>query len=144
MDGQSERTIQTLKNMLPAWALDFGDNCIGIVSYEALCGRPFRSPTYWSEVRNQCHLRPDFVQETMEKVTIICKNLATTQSHQKSYADNRRRPLEFFVGDQVFLKVFPYKGKMRFGKRRKFSPYYVGPFWIIEHIGPVTYHLTLS
>ena len=64
-------------------------------------------------------------------------------SRQKSYADKRRRPLEFSVGDSVFLKVAPMKGVMRFGKKGKLSPRYIGPFEIIERIGKVAYRLAL-
>lgn len=161
-DGQLERTIQTLKDMLRACVLDFSDNwykylplyeftysnnyhsSIGMLSYATLYDRPCCSLSCWSEVRNQRRLELDFIQETIEKVAIIRKNLATAESCQKNYADNRRQPLEFAVGDQVFLMVFLYKGKMQFGKRGKLSPHYVGPFQIIERIGPVAYRLTLS
>ncbi|KAL5537439.1 hypothetical protein UlMin_045822 [Ulmus minor] len=67
----------------------------------------------------------------------------TAQSRQKSYADKRRRPLEFLVGDSVFLKVAPMKGVMRFGKKGKLSPRYIGPFEILERIGKVAYRLAL-
>ena len=70
--------------------------------------------------------------------------MLTAQSRQKSYADKRRRPLEFQVGDAVFLKVAPLKGVMRFGKKGKLSPRYMGPFEIIERIGKVAYRLALS
>ncbi|KAL5564595.1 hypothetical protein UlMin_027759 [Ulmus minor] len=69
--------------------------------------------------------------------------MKTAQSHQKSYADRRRRPLEFQVGDSIFLKVAPMKGVMRFGKKGKLSPRYIRPFEILERIGKVTYRLAL-
>lgn len=90
--------IQILEDMLRSCVIDFGDNwykylplyefaydnnyhsSIGMTLYEALYGKPCCSPTCWSEDRNQCHLGPDFIQETIEKVAIICKNLATAQS----------------------------------------------------------------
>ena len=75
---------------------------------------------------------------------MIRERLKTAQSRQKSYADKRRRPLEFQIGDAVFLKVAPLKGVMRFGKKGKLSPRYVGPFEIIERIGKVAYKLALS
>ncbi|GKE27992.1 hypothetical protein Tco_1443376, partial [Tanacetum coccineum] len=65
------------------------------------------------------------------------------RDRQKSYANNRRNPLEFEVGDQVFLKVSPWKGVVRFGKKEKLAPRYVGPFEILERIGPVAYRLRL-
>ena len=65
------------------------------------------------------------------------------QSCQKSYANRRRRPLEFQVGDSIFLKVAPMKGVMRFGKKGKLSPRYIGLFEILESIGKVAYKLAL-
>ena len=75
---------------------------------------------------------------------MIWQRLETAESRQKSYVDKRRRPLEFQVGDSVFLKAAPLKGVMRFGKKGKLSPRYVGPFEIIERIGKVAYRLALS
>ncbi|KAL5538397.1 hypothetical protein UlMin_045742 [Ulmus minor] len=69
--------------------------------------------------------------------------METAQSRQKSYADKRRRPLEFQVGDSVFLKVAPMKGVMRFGKKGKLSLRFIGPFEILERIGKVAYKLAL-
>ena len=69
--------------------------------------------------------------------------MLTTQSRQKSYADERRKDLEFDVGDMVFLKVAPMKGVLRFEKKGKLSPHFVGPFEILERIGPIAYRLAL-
>ena len=69
--------------------------------------------------------------------------MKTSQNRQKNYADKRRKPIEFTVGEQVFLKVSPMRGIMRFGKKGKLSPRYVGPFEILERIGPVAYRLAL-
>ncbi|GKE94822.1 hypothetical protein Tco_1579677, partial [Tanacetum coccineum] len=69
--------------------------------------------------------------------------LLTARSRQKSYADVRRRPLEFNVGDKVMLKVSPWKGVIRFGKREKLSPQYIRPFKVLERVGPVAYKLEL-
>ena len=74
---------------------------------------------------------------------MIRKCLLTSQSRQKSYADIRRRPLEFEVGDNVFLKVMPKRGVIRFGKRGKLSPRYIGPFEVLERVGEVAYRLAL-
>ena len=86
---------------------------------------------------------PDIVQETIDKIAIVRDRLKAAQDRQKSYADNRRKPLEFQVGDMVFLKVSPWKGTVRFGKKGKLSPRFVGPFKITRRIGPVAYKLDL-
>ena len=75
---------------------------------------------------------------------LIRKRLRTAQSRHKSYADRRRRPLEFEVGDHVFLKVMPKRGVVRFGKRGKLGPRYIEPFEIIERVGTVAYWLALQ
>ena len=86
---------------------------------------------------------PDLVRDTSEKVSLIRQRLLTAQSRQKSYAYVRRRPLEFEVGDHVFLKVMPNRGVDRFGKRGKLSPRFIGPFEILERVGTVAYRLAL-
>ena len=86
---------------------------------------------------------PDLVRDTSEKVDLIRKCLLTAQSRQKSYANRRRRPLEFEVGDHVFLKVMPKRGLVRFGKQGKLSPRYIEPFEILERVGTVAYRLAL-
>ncbi|GJT12861.1 putative reverse transcriptase domain-containing protein [Tanacetum coccineum] len=86
---------------------------------------------------------PEIVQETTEKIVQIKERLKTARSRQKSYADKRRKPLEFKVGDRVLLKVSPWKGVVRFGKKGKLAPRYVGPFEIVERVGPVAYRLKL-
>ena len=75
---------------------------------------------------------------------MIRQRLLTAQSRQKSYADIRRRPLEFEVGDNVFLKVMPKRGVVRFGKRGKLSPRFIRPFEILERVGTVAYQLALT
>ncbi|XP_022870628.1 uncharacterized protein LOC111389885 [Olea europaea var. sylvestris] len=81
---------------------------------------------------------------TFENVNLIKEKLRVAQDRQKSYADKRRKDLEFAVGDKVFLKLFPWKGVLRFGKRGKLSPRYIGPYEITERIGPVAYRLDLN
>ena len=86
---------------------------------------------------------PDLIRDTSEKVSLIRQCLLMAQSRQKSYANVRRRPLEFEVGDHVFLKVMPKRGVVRFDKRRKLSPRFIGPFKILERIDTVAYRLVL-
>ena len=80
---------------------------------------------------------------TSEKVKVVRDNLKIARDRQKSYADNRRRDLQFEIGDLVFFKISPWKGVLRFGKRGKFSPRYVGPNEIVSKVGPVAYKLKL-
>ncbi|GJS60990.1 hypothetical protein Tco_0655774 [Tanacetum coccineum] len=84
---------------------------------------------------------PELVQETTEKISQIKDRLKATRDHQKSYVDKRRKPLEFSVGDYVLLKVSPWKGAVRFGKKGKLAPRFVGPFKIVEKVGHVAYRL---
>ncbi|GJY38036.1 putative reverse transcriptase domain-containing protein [Tanacetum coccineum] len=118
-DGQSERTIRHKKITAK------------------------KSPVIWTEVGESQLIGPEIVQETTEKIVQIKERLKTARSRQKSYADKRRKPLEFQVGDRVLLKVSPWKGVVRFGKKGKLAPRYVGPFEIVECVGPVAYRLKL-
>nr|GEU50104.1 reverse transcriptase domain-containing protein [Tanacetum cinerariifolium] len=88
-------------------------------------------------------IRPKLVQETTDKLVLIKEKLKAARDRQKSYAYNRRKPLEFEVGDQVLLKVSPWKGVIRFEKKCKLAPRYVGPFEILERVSPVAYRLRL-
>ncbi|GKC47124.1 putative reverse transcriptase domain-containing protein [Tanacetum coccineum] len=109
-DGQSERTIQTLEDML------FGE--------AQLTG-------------------PEMIQETTEKIVLIKQRIQAAQDRQKSYADLKRKPMEFEVVDMVMLKVSPWKGVVRFGKRGNLNPRYVGPFKVLAKVGVVAYRLEL-
>ncbi|GJS48679.1 putative reverse transcriptase domain-containing protein [Tanacetum coccineum] len=111
--------------------------------FEALYGRKCRSPILWAKIGESSLIGPELVQETNEKVVLIKEKLKAARDHQKSYADNRRKPLEFEVGDRVLLKVSPWKGVIHFGKKGRLAPRYVGPFDILERIGPVAYRLRL-
>ncbi|GJW10688.1 putative reverse transcriptase domain-containing protein [Tanacetum coccineum] len=137
-DGQSERTIQTLEDMLRACVIDFENGwerhlpliefsynnsyhaSIKVAPFEALYGRKCRSPVCWAERIQAAHDR------------------------QKSYADVRQKPLELQVGDRVMLKVSPWKGVVRFGKRGKLNPRYIGPFKVLAKVGTVAYTLELT
>ena len=83
------------------------------------------------------------IRETMEKVQIIRERLLAAHSHQKAYADRKHRPLEFVLGEHVFLRILPMKGVVHFGKRGKLNPRFVGPFEVLERVGEVTYKLAL-
>ncbi|GJV43331.1 putative reverse transcriptase domain-containing protein [Tanacetum coccineum] len=98
-------------------------------------------PVLWAEIGESSLIEPELVQETTDKVVLIKKKLKAARDRQKSYADNRLKPLEFKVGDRVMLKVSPWKGDIRFGKKGKLAPRYVGPFEIHERIGLVAYRL---
>ncbi|GJY45054.1 putative reverse transcriptase domain-containing protein [Tanacetum coccineum] len=160
-DGQSERTIQTLEDMLQACVIDFGKGwdrhlplaefsynnsyhtSIKVAPFEALYGRKCRSPICWAEVGDAQLTSPEIVHETTEKIIQIKKRIQAARDRQKSYADRRRKSLEFEIGDKVMLKVSPWKGVIRFGKRGKLNPRYIVPFKILSRVGTLAYQLEL-
>ncbi|GMI79763.1 hypothetical protein HRI_001645600 [Hibiscus trionum] len=111
--------------------------------YKALYGRKCRTPLNWFELEDRKIIGPDLVQEVEEKVRIIQDNLKVASDRQKSYADLKRKDIEFEVGDKVFLKVSPWKKILRFGRKSKLSPRYIGPYEILKRVGPVAYQLAL-
>ena len=117
---------------------------IQVTPYEALYGRPCRSLIFWTEVGDSSITGLNLIRDTSEKVCLIHKSLLTAQSRQKSYANRRCRPLEFEVGDHVFLKVMPKRGVVRFGKQGKLALRYIRPFEVLETVGTVAYRLALS
>ena len=160
-DGQFERTIQTLEYMLRACVLEFKGSCdrhlplmefaynnsyqssIEMAPYEALYGRKCRTPLCWDEVGERKLSGPEIVQVTTDNVKVIRDRLKIAQDRQKSYADNRMRDLEFQEGDRVFMRIPPWKGVLRFRKKGKLIPRYMGPYEIVERIGEVEYRLRL-
>ena len=116
---------------------------IGMAPFEALYGRKCRTLVCWDEVGERRLIGPKLVQITFDKIQIVRDRLKIARDRQKSYADKRRRDLQFKVGDRVFLKVSLWKGVLRFGRRGKLRPRYIGPYEIIARVGPVTYKLKL-
>jgi hypothetical protein len=160
-DGQTERVNQILEDMLRACVLHYGknwDKCLSLVEFsynnsyqsslkmapfEALYGRRCRTPLNWSQAGEREIFGPDLVLKAEDKVRVIKRNLEVAQARQKSYHDRRRKPLQFEVGDHVYLKVSPTKGVQRFGIKGKLAPRYIGPYEIEETCGPVAYKLKL-
>ncbi|GJY66151.1 putative reverse transcriptase domain-containing protein [Tanacetum coccineum] len=160
-DGQSERTIQNLKDMLRACVIDFGNGwvrhlplvefsynnsyhaSIKAAPFESLYGRKCRLPVCWAEVRQVQLTGLEMVQETTEKVIQIKQRMQAACDRQKSYADLKHKPMDFQVGDRVMLKVSPWKGVILFGKRGKLNPRYVRPFKVLEKIRTIASKLVL-
>ncbi|KAK2388470.1 hypothetical protein QL285_062153 [Trifolium repens] len=160
-DGQTERTNQSLEDLLRACVLDdrgswddvlplieFTYNnsfhaSIGMAPYEALYGRRCQTPLCWYQDGESMIVGPEMVQQTTDKVRKIRAMMKVAQDRQKSYADRRRRPLEFEEGDHVFLRVNPTTGVGRALKAKKLTPKFIGPYQILERIGKVAYRITL-
>ena len=161
MNGKAELTIQTLKDMLRHCAIDVKgswdhhlplielayDNSyhssIQMAPYEDLYGRRFWSHVCWFEVGETALIGRNSFLYTIENLQLIRDRLKITQSRQRSYVDVRRRELEFKVDNWVFLKVSPMKGVMRFVKKGKLSPRYVGHYKILKRVWKVAYELEL-
>ncbi|GJT56437.1 putative reverse transcriptase domain-containing protein [Tanacetum coccineum] len=124
---QSERTIQTLEDMLRACAIDFGK---GWVNHLPLVEFSYNN-SYHASIK-AAPFEALYVQETTEKIIQIKQRMQAARDRKKSYADLKRKPMDFQVGDKVMLKVSPWKGVVRFGKRGKLNPRYVGPFKVLE------------
>jgi hypothetical protein len=158
-DGQTERVNQILEDMLRAcvmehpgswdknlpWAEFLHNNSyqesLKMAPFEVLYGHHCHTPLNWIEPREKVIFGPDIVDEAEATVRCIQDNLWATKSCQESYANKRHRPLEFEVGDHVYLKVSPVKGVKRFGMKGKLAPRYIGLFPILEKCGTVAYKL---
>ena len=116
---------------------------IGMVPYEALYGRKCRTPLCWTELRKKKVIGPDLIQETEEKVKMVKKRLKVATDRQKSYVDMKRKDIRYEIGEKKFLKVSPWKKEMRFGKKGKLSPRFIGPYEVIEKVRLVAYRLAL-
>ncbi|GKC92102.1 putative reverse transcriptase domain-containing protein [Tanacetum coccineum] len=161
INGQSERTIQTLKDMLHACVIDFGNGwvkhlplvefsynnsyyaSIKAAPFEALYGRKCCSHVCWAEVGEVQLTGPKMVQETTVKIIQIKQRIQAARDRQKSYADLKRKPMEFQVGDGVMLKVSPWKRVVHFSKRGKLNPRYIRPFKVLEKVKSIAYKLEL-
>ena len=160
-DGQSERVIKILEDMLRSCAIDYEgswdrhiplvefvynnsfQSSIGMAPYEALYGRKCRTPLCWTELSERKVIGPDLIQDTEEKVKMIRERLKVATDRQKSYTDMKRKDIRYEVGEKVFLKVSPWKKVMRFRKKGKLSPRFIGPYEVIEKVGPMAYRLAL-
>ncbi|XP_070672563.1 uncharacterized protein [Malus domestica] len=111
--------------------------------FEALYGKSYRTPLCWSEVGEKVLVGPEIVGVTTQNVQVIKSNLKAAQDRQKSLEDKHATDRKYDVGDWVFLKLSPWKGFVRFGKKGKLSPRYIGPYMIIERVSEVAYRLEL-
>ncbi|CAN6686002.1 unnamed protein product [Malus baccata var. baccata] len=159
--GQSDRTIQTLEDMLRSSVLQFGDawhqwldliefaynnsyhSSIGMSPFEALYGKSCRTPLCWSEVGERHLVGLEIVDETTQNVQVIKTNLKAAQDRQKSLANKHATDRVYKIGDWVFLKLSPWRGVVRFEKKGKLSPRYIGPYQITEQVSEVAYRLKL-
>ncbi|KAK5794111.1 hypothetical protein PVK06_035313 [Gossypium arboreum] len=111
--------------------------------YEALYGRKCRTPLFWTELGESKIFGVDLIRDAEQKVKVIRERLKIASDRQKSYADLKRKDIEYQVGDKVFLKVSPWKKILKFGRKGKLSPRFVGPYEISERVDPVAYRLIL-
>nr|GEZ03985.1 putative reverse transcriptase domain-containing protein [Tanacetum cinerariifolium] len=137
------KTIDNDLNRIKSCCCSSYHTSIKAAPFEPLYGRKCRSPVCWAEVREAQFTGPEIIHETMKSIIQIKNCTQVARDQKKSYAEKRRRPFEFEVEDKVLLKVAPWKCVIRFGKHKKLNSHYIGPFRIIERIGPMAYHLEL-
>ena len=116
---------------------------IGMAPYEALYGKKCRTPLCWIELSEKKVIGPDLIQGTEKKVKMIRERLKVAANRQKSYANLKRKDIQYEIGEKVFLKVYPWKKIMRFGRNGKLSPRFIRSYEVIEKVGPVAYRLAL-
>ncbi|XP_016749007.1 uncharacterized protein [Gossypium hirsutum] len=111
--------------------------------YETLYGQRCRTPTCWTELGERRVLGLELVADTEDKVKLIQDHLKEDSDRQKSYADLKHREIEYVVGDLIFLKVSSWKKVLRFGRKGKLSPRFIGPYQVVKRVVPVAYQLEL-
>jgi len=116
---------------------------IKMAPFEALYGRKCRTPLNWVESEERRYYGIDFVNEAEQQVRTIQQHMEAAQARKKSYADKRRKLIEYAVGDHVYIKVSPMKGVQRFGVKRNLAPCYVGPYQILEKKRNIAYKVQL-
>jgi hypothetical protein len=114
-----------------------------MIHFEALYGRQCKIPISWDNLVDRITIGPDMMKEMEQQVVQIKQNLKIAQDRQKCYADRKRTPKEFKIGDHVYLRVIPKKSSLRMGSCAKLAPRYCGPFEIFDRVGPIAYRLSL-
>ena len=160
-DVQSERVIQVLKDMLRSCVIDYEgswdrhiplvefvynnsfQSSIGMTPYEALYGRKYRTPLCWTELSEKKIIDPDLIQETKEKVKMIRERLKVSTDRQKSYDDMRRKDIRYEIGEFFFFESITLEEANEIWEKGKLRPRIIGPYEVIEKVGPVAYKLAL-
>ncbi|KAK9125892.1 hypothetical protein Scep_014738 [Stephania cephalantha] len=134
------------EDYLPLCEFAYNNNyqaSIGMPPFEALYGRPCRSPACWAAPEDTAAIGPEIVVDHTKKIRQIRQRLRAAQDRQKKYADKYHEGLSYEEGDMVYLKVSPWKGQQRFGIKGKLAPRYIRPFRVAARVGSVAYRLDL-